>query len=706
MIKGNNSNRRKGGDNYMKLQLFKKKQPKKEKGHKTVHINAFRSIKIKMIALVGLLLLVVCIGFAASSYSYSSTALTIQAKEALPLVAEQSAKVLESRIDGNITMLKSIASSFEIRDSSRDIRDKIIMLEQEKVIGAHKWMGIVTADGILYSTSGDGSSYVVGSDYYTRAIKGEAAVSEPIVDKIRNTVEIIYFVPLEFTDGTSGVLIAVRDGYELCNFVIDITNGAIGNAFIIDKNGTTIGHTDKQLVSNKYNVIEQSENDPSLQSLAAIEEKMIAGETSAGEYSDGGVSKFLGYAPIGKTGWSIGITRDKSEVLEQLNSLKTSIITMSAVFIAFSLVFAFAISSTISKPVKSAVEHLKTVSTGDFTRALEKRFAKRKDEFGILAQSIEIMQNSIRDVVNNVKTEALNVDTAINNAISSMSGLDMQIEDVSATSEEMSAGMEEMAASAEEMNATSAEIDKAVDAIAAKAQEGAEAAGEISRKASRLSESFAASEENAMKILNEVREKLEQALVEAKAIEQINTLADAILEITNQTNLLALNAAIEAARAGEAGRGFAVVAEEIRKLAETSSRTAVQIQGITGTVVQSVENLSLNSHNLMNFVDTDVKKDYKLMLDTMEEYKKDAEFISSMVSDFSATAEELSASMYNMIKAINEITVSNNEAAEGTQNIAQKVAVVVERSNEVMTQGRIAKDSAKNLMDVVSIFNV
>jgi methyl-accepting chemotaxis protein len=57
-------------------------------------------------------------------------------------------------------------------------------------------------------------------------------------------------------------------------------------------------------------------------------------------------------------------------------------------------------------------------------------------------------------------------------------------------------------------------------------------------------------------------------------VEEINNLTEDILEIASQTNLLALNASIETARAGAAGRGFAVVAEEIRQLAENSTKTA------------------------------------------------------------------------------------------------------------------------------------
>lgn len=193
---------------------------------------------------------------------------------------------------------------------------------------------------------------------------------------------------------------------------------------------------------------------------------------------------------------------------------------------------------------------------------------------------------------------------------------------------------------------------------------------------------------------------------ESKSVIQINELADSILQITKQTNLLALNAAIEASRAGEAGRGFAIVADEIRKLAEDSKNTASKIQSIIKIVISSVGNLSGSSTQLLNFIDTNVKNDYELMLKASDDYNNDAKQLDTLVSEFSTTAEELQISIQNMMKAIDEITSATNEGAASTTNTAQRVMSITEKLQELLSQATKSKECSQNLKSLVLKFKL
>ncbi len=138
-------------------------------------------------------------------------------------------------------------------------------------------------------------------------------------------------------------------------------------------------------------------------------------------------------------------------------------------------------------------------------------------------------------------------------------------------------------------------------------------------------------------------------------VEHIGVLSDSIMNITSQTNLLSLNAAIEAARAGEAGKGFSVVAGEIRKLAEQSKDTIIQIQLVTSEVIEAVRELSDSSSDLLNFVSNQVTEDYEEFMNVGNRYSEDSDYVDSIMTDFSATTEELLSSIQSMTQVISEV---------------------------------------------------
>ena len=183
-------------------------------------------------------------------------------------------------------------------------------------------------------------------------------------------------------------------------------------------------------------------------------------------------------------------------------------------------------------------------------------------------------------------------------------------------------------------------------------------------------------------------------------------MADSILQITGQTNLLALNAAIEAARAGEAGKGFSVVADEIRKLAEQSSSTASDIQRIVTTVFSAVDNMKIGSEKVLEFIDSDVNKDYEDFIRVCNQYDEDAGTVNEIMTVINGSTQELTATMSNISTAISEVANTVNEGTKGVNDIAEKTNDTVALTVEVETMAKESIGNAETLKEIVSRFKL
>mgnify|MGYP005841033971 CR=1 FL=1 len=398
---------------------------------------------------------------------------------------------------------------------------------------------------------------------------------------------------------------------------------------------------------------------------------------------------------------------DEINTQNDIDNTKAQQFIMVVIVLALSLgiISTFFIVRSIIIPLRHLGKELNVLVErgGDLTKEIP---ISSGDEIGDLASAVNRFLANIRKIIKGVMEETGNVENAVTRVSKNMQELNLRIEEVSATTEQLSAGMEETAAATEQVNASSSEIETAIDAMAEKAQKGATSVGEISIRAKELKSTAISSQQAAGAIYGSTKTKLESAFEQAKAIGQISLLSDAILQISSQTNLLALNAAIEAARAGEAGRGFAVVADEIRKLAEDSKNTVNEIQRVTKEVVNSVGNLLESSRTVMTFIETDVQKDYQIMLKTGEQYNSDASLIDNLMTDFSSTAEELTASVEGIVRAINDVSKTVNEGAAGTQNIAQKNTEIVEQVNEVHKLMLSSAESVDRLRKTIGKFKV
>ncbi len=402
--------------------------------------------------------------------------------------------------------------------------------------------------------------------------------------------------------------------------------------------------------------------------------------------------------------WFVGIYNDV--VSKKINNTMYMIVMLAGILLIVGVIISYLLGNTIAKGIRMIQHRLQMMEEGKFTFHFDEKLLRRQDEVGVIARSTSNMQQKIANIIKQIQEEAGNVKNISDTTHINMEEVHENIAEISATTEELSAGMEETSASTEEMNASTYEIETEVSNMKERTRNGEQLAVEIKQRAGKLKEETGISHQNATAIYNRTNNQLRESINRTEAIDEIKELSQTILQITSQTNLLALNAAIEAARAGEAGRGFAVVAEEIRVLAENSKSAVSKIHEITNNVSDAVESVVQDAKALLEFVDNQVLKDYKMLVDTSLQYDKDADMVREVVSEINISAEHLYDTIKLMRNVIDEITTAAGEGAEGATDIAGKVSDIAIKTDDVLQQALNNQRSAERLDEMVGFFQL
>ena len=661
-----------------------------------------KSIKTKLSVNFGILIVCACLAFGAISYYASSYALINSTKDLLANVSLESSKVVESRFNANYSILETIGQRNDIRDSNISVQEKAEILKVEAKRTGFTSMAFGDTNGDVYTMD---LAHIVLKDrpYYQDALKGNRVVTDPIISKDTGSLVINMAVPIKDNGGkVIGVLIGSRNASELSDIISDITVGKTGKSFVINNQGLTVAHYDKNAVNNGDNIIEQAKKDPTLQSLADIEKEMIKGNVGAGEYTYNNQSRYISYAPIKDTTWSIGILVPKSEVLSQLNTLKISMVITSLVIVLLGLILVYAISRLISIGISKISDHLKVISSGDFTQEVPVRGLKEKDEIGDTFRAIKVMQESIIETIASIKENSNSIDLKANNLSKVSEQMTQTAENVSSATHETAVGVGGQATNLIEitniLNSFGNKLDvvaKEIDTINIKSNGINEMAGSSNKDMKQLIESVNIVSSSFKDFIKKI-EKLN------KNITQISEITTLINDISEQTNLLALNAAIEAARAGESGKGFAVVAEEIRTLAEQSQESSKNIDSLitaisseANVIINNTDGLNSELDNQVGVINTALKSYDKIISEINDivvkiksantavvEINKEKNTISDKIENTSAVAEEVSASSEEIAASTEEMKSASSEVSEAAENLNNMTKEMIDHVNK------------------------
>ena len=347
-------------------------------------------------------------------------------------------------------------------------------------------------------------------------------------------------------------------------------------------------------------------------------------------------------------------TRNVQQIVEYNASAARSAQWVIGILIVLGVVSALSwglfVGQTVSKPVGVVVQ---TINAADLNTVFG---SLRKDEIGDLMTSLDRFLQTIRQTVR----QLVDIAASVSNATA----------EISASTDAMAAAADEQSMQATHVSASVEEMSKTVLENSRSASLTAETAGTAKKAAEHGGSVVEETIAGMRRIAQVVDRSADTVKTLGKSSDQIGEIVLVIEDIADQTNLLALNAAIEAARAGEQGRGFAVVADEVRRLAERTTKATKEI----ADMIRRIQHDTAEAVRSMEQGTEEVSKGIKLADaagNSLLEIVEISQRVTDMITHIASASEQQAGASESIAKSVLQISMVTQESASGIQQIAR-----------------------------------